>query len=112
MERDAVDKCLGLEAGGTRLIEVARGTVLTARGAPVTVTESPLWQGETLLRPRHRLRTGEALSIDRTGWIILSAQGRAEIVFRSPARRRERDRRPRVLLARLLGWFSFARVKS
>lgn len=87
MQRDSQGERLRLGAGETRLMQVAQGTVVKVQGAPVTLIESPVWQGGILLQPCHHLRTGDAFAIVCTGWIVLSASGQAYISFCSPASR-------------------------
>jgi len=83
------------------------GTHVVALRGQVQLTETPEWQGETLLRPRFTLRAHAGHTLCRDGWVLVLAHDDAVLRVVRPARQALAPaalRGAASLWQRALGW--------
>lgn len=106
MWTDPLPTRLALTHGGTRCLKARPGMQIVILGGPVLIEHAVSLAGQACPQAT-RLVDGEAVTIDHSGWIRLTAQAQAELVCLPPppsAWRRALDASPLARVWRLPSW--------
>lgn len=77
---------LRIPPGHALLRELPRGSRITAVTGAVRVDGPPEWLAETFVRAASIVRPGMPVTLTRSGWVALSSELGAHVLFDVPAR--------------------------
>ena len=77
---------LRIEPGSTLLRKLRRGSRITTVTGAVRVDGPPQWLAERVVRAAWLVHPGMPITLARTGWVALSSDLGAHVLFEFPAR--------------------------